>query len=874
VFRVPPAVPARGHRVRRDEKARQDGSTVFGGLALIDKFMSRFKIQTKVIVLVLPFVVSISAVGLTGLYASGLLQGRMEISNSVLQSLSGFKQVFSSMSGFLMKPSPETHTLAAKDVNEQVALLQETTDGLRSQTDVSLLEQALGQSKTISGNIETLWGLQQHQEGILVEVKSSSEMLLDVQGQTGKRSFKLIAEAKKKEKAEKSGLTNALEIDKVSVILDAMVVDYSKVLTPEDKFKVFAKYVPDLEKSLSKVLNALPKPKLPYGKKFEKQLKALSAQVKAKDLSEDAMNKANGTLNGFRTTAAMFKQIAGDLMRQSILNLAAADKQIAKADTVANKLRAIVNNNNEIRVVFAELVAHPDEAGVKKVQQSLYMYGTEIGRLAGVAKDDPFFAELPAKAQPILDGLAKNAADLAETTRKKEAEFAAAAKQIDETWGLLTHFAESQKQNAGVEREQANTISIGAVLLGIVIAMAAGAALVITLKGPIGQITSAMRRLADGKLDTSISGDKRPDEIGDMARALSVFKDNALAKITMEEEAEASRLASEAERSRNEAEKRQTESQIQFAVGALAEGLGNLARGDLRYTIDTPFAGNLDQLRNDFNVSVAGLRDTLSEIRNASNLIQDNGRQMADAADDLAKRTEQQAASLEETAAAVDEITATVRTASGRAAETKDIVATAKRNADNSSTIVQNAISAMTRITDASGKISQIIDVIDGIAFQTNLLALNAGVEAARAGDAGKGFAVVAQEVRELAQRSAKAAKEIGGLISNSADEVATGSRYVEETGNALMEISRQIVEISGHVDLIATSSREQSVSLQEVNSSVNQMDQMTQRNAAMVEETNAATRQLSDEADLLMELVGRFHLDEDRGEYAGRRAA
>jgi methyl-accepting chemotaxis protein len=359
-----------------------------------------------------------------------------------------------------------------------------------------------------------------------------------------------------------------------------------------------------------------------------------------------------------------------------------------------------------------------------------------------------------------------------------------------------------------------------------------------------------MRRIADGLLDTSISGDKRPDEIGDMARALAIFKDNALAKVTMEEEAEASRLSTEAERQRNEAEKQEMARQIQFAVSAIAEGLGNLAQGELRYTIDTPFAGDLDALRSDFNRSVAGLRDTLSEIRNASGMIQDNGRQMAEAADDLAKRTEQQAASLEETAAAVEEITATTRTASARAQETKEIVATAKKNADNSSGVVQNAIAAMSRIKGASDKISQIIDVIDGIAFQTNLLALNAGVEAARAGEAGKGFAVVAQEVRELAQRSAQAAKEIGGLISNSATEVATGSRYVEETGNALMEISRQIVDISGHVELIATSSREQSVSLSEVNSTVNQMDQMTQRNAAMVEETNAATRQLSDEVD------------------------
>jgi len=835
--------------------------------------MSRFKIQTKVIVLVLPFVVSISAVGLTGLYASGLLQGRMEISNSVLQSLSGFKQVFASMSDFLMQPTQENHDRAAKDTENQLTLLKETTENLRKDTDVSTLDTAVAQSQTISANIEKIWGLQKDQEAILASVANAQAALLDMQGQAGKRSFKLIAAAKKKEKTEKKGLTSGMELDGVSVLLDSMVVDYGKVLTPQDKFKVFTKYAPDLEGAVGKVLASLPKQKLPYGKKFEKQANQLLAQIKAKDLGDAAMGQANGILNNFRGTASMFKQFGGDLMRQSILNLAAADVEISSADDVANNLRAIVADNNDIRVVFAELLANPDEAAVKKVQQSLYMYANEVGSLSTTVKDDPFFADLPKKMQQILDGLEKNAVDLAKNAQQKKQEFAAASKQIDSTWNLLINFAENQKVSAGVERQQANTISVGAVLVGILVAMAAGAALVITLKGPIGAITSAMRRLAEGRLDTSISGEKRPDEIGDMARALSVFKDNALAKITMEEQAELARETAEHERVRNEAEKQETARQIQFAVDALAQGLGNLARGELM-TLDTPFAGNLEQLRNDFNSSIAGLRDTLNDIRAASGLIQDNGRQMADAADELSKRTEQQAASLEQTAAAVEEITATTKTASGRAAETKNIVATAKRNADSSSGIVQNAISAMGRIKNASDKISQIIDVIDSIAFQTNLLALNAGVEAARAGDAGKGFAVVAQEVRELAQRSAKAAKEIGELINNSADEVSTGSRYVAETGEALMEISRQIVEISGHVELIATSASEQSVSLMEVNSTVNQMDQMTQRNAAMVEETNAATRQLSEEADHLMELVNRFNLD-DEGYYdAGRRAA
>jgi len=175
--------------------------------------------------------------------------------------------------------------------------------------------------------------------------------------------------------------------------------------------------------------------------------------------------------------------------------------------------------------------------------------------------------------------------------------------------------------------------------------------------------------------------------------------------------------------------------------------------------------------------------------------------------------------------------------------------------------VVSNAVTAMERIEQSSNEISNIIGVIDEIAFQTNLLALNAGVEAARAGEAGKGFAVVAQEVRELAQRSAKAAKEIKTLIGTSSGEVESGVKLVRETGESLKTIEQYVVTINSHMDAIATSAREQSTGLKEVNTAVNQMDQVTQQNAAMVEETNAASATLASESRGLRELISQFDL-------------
>ncbi|EGE61306.1 UNVERIFIED_ORG: methyl-accepting chemotaxis protein [Rhizobium esperanzae] len=828
---------------------------------MIHGLMSRVRIQTKVLVLLAPFVISLCAVGLTGYYASSLLEGRMEISNHVLQSLNGFKHVSSSMTGFLMKPSQEARDTALADAQQQLANLNETIETLRPTTDVELLERALDQSQIIPQKIEAIWQIETGQQKILSDVDAASAALLDLQGEVGKRSFMLMASAKKMENANKSGLSNSVSIIAAASVATKFRNDYTNATTPPDKLSLLAKYAPDLQNAKEQLSPAIGTDRQALATQYAAAVDAIANASKAPPGTLD-VSTTDAAVSNLAATGDSLKTIGDDLMRASVLALAASDKDISQATNVGNELRAIVNSNNEIRVGFAELAGKPDDTRVKKVQQSIYMYQTELGRLAGVVTDDPVFAEIPKKAQPVLDLLAANAAALSEGAARKLAEFDSAAGQIDNTWNLLAQFADTQKQNAGQDRQQANRISGGAIVIGILIAMTAGAALVVTLKGPITQITAAMRKIAEGRLDTAITGEKRGDEIGEMARALSVFRKNALSKVEMEQQAEIARSDAESERARNELERRSAKVQVDAAIEALAEGLTRLSRGDLNFAIDTPFAPELDRIRIDFNMSVAGLRETLCEIRETSSLISDNGRQMAEAVDDLASRTEKQAAALEETAAAVQEISSAVNTSSGRAAAALALVQRAKQGADASASVVRNAVSAMGRIEDASGKIVQIVSAIDSIAFQTNLLALNAGVEAARAGEAGKGFAVVAQEVRELAQRSARAAKEIGELINNSVREVASGSEFVGRTGDALIGISSEIVHIVGHIELIASSSREQATTLQSINASVNDIDRMTQQNAAMVEETNAATQQLSSETLALTDMIARFRLE------------
>lgn len=391
---------------------------------------------------------------------------------------------------------------------------------------------------------------------------------------------------------------------------------------------------------------------------------------------------------------------------------------------------------------------------------------------------------------------------------------------------------------------------------------------------PLRSINDVMLKLAGGQNQIEVPGRDRKDEIGNMAQAVEVFRQTAINKIESDKQASEARAAADADRASNAEAARIRAAEMEAATTGLAEGLRNLAQGNLTFELSRPFAADFEGLRNDFNTAAAQLRETLASVAEATRAIDGGSRELSSSANDLSKRTEQQAAALEETAAALDQITANVTNASKRTEEARSVAIQANKSAQQSGEVVANAVNAMQRIETSSSQISNIIGVIDEIAFQTNLLALNAGVEAARAGEAGKGFAVVAQEVRELAQRSAQAAKEIKDLIRTSADEVDNGVKLVTATGEALKVIEEHVVSINTQLDAIATSAREQSVGLAEVNSAVNQMDQTTQQNAAMVEEATAASAGLANEADRLRQLVSRFQLDGRSTGYAAPSAA
>ena len=296
-------------------------------------------------------------------------------------------------------------------------------------------------------------------------------------------------------------------------------------------------------------------------------------------------------------------------------------------------------------------------------------------------------------------------------------------------------------------------------------------------------------------------------------------------------------------------------------VNELGYALKELSEGNLTIRIDDPFSPTFDQLRISYNSSMEKLAATITAIVSGTEAITNGTREISAASEDLSTRTQTQAANLEETASALDEMTTNVKKSAEGAYHAQLISGEANNQAKNGVAIVNETITAMDRIAKSSQQISQIIGVIDEIAFQTNLLALNAGVEAARAGDAGRGFAVVASEVRGLAVRSSDAAKEIKGLISTSSEQVSIGVDLVAKTGKSLNQIMEQIISINQAVTDISAGSKEQSTGLDHINQTVNNMDQMTQQNAAMAEEANAASQSLSTEAGRLSTLIRQFNV-------------
>jgi methyl-accepting chemotaxis protein len=462
-----------------------------------------------------------------------------------------------------------------------------------------------------------------------------------------------------------------------------------------------------------------------------------------------------------------------------------------------------------------------------------------------------------AAARIIIDHADDTPSDSRTRLADFQQRFSELESSMDELRTVIDSAARFSSETALSQSRFAKIIMLASLLLVVL----AGAVMIFVVRRqvlrPLNDVTGVINQLAQGNVAFDLPHQVRGDEVGQMARAVGIFRDHEVAARAARKEQEQEKQRAESERRRAERDAIETERNlVRKAIGVAAE---RLAAKDLTFRITDDLPEAYVKLQADFNDALDELEMIVGRLTESTEMINSGTQEISSASDDLSQRTETQASSLEETAAAVSAIAGKVKQTANGAAQARLMVDTAKEDAARSGEVVRRAIEAMHHIESSSGQITQIIGVIDEIAFQTNLLALNAGVEAARAGDAGKGFAVVAQEVRALAQRSADAAKEIKALIATSHAKVQQGVDLVGETGTSLERIVKRVLEINAVVHEIAGNAADQSAGLAQVNSAVDQMEQSTQQNAAMVEEATAATKQLARQSDELKSIIRSF---------------
>ncbi|MBB3590983.1 methyl-accepting chemotaxis protein [Rhizobium sp. BK529] len=845
----------------------------------IDRLLQSRRIVTKVLLFVIPLVVLIAGVGILGYHTANILNGHMTVTRATIENISDFENLQAALQEFVSDPSDASKADFGKAIDAQENGVVRLNGLLKTDDQRSQLTEVSGLASAMRRQQETLWSLRQSEDASVAAITGTLQTISAAADEAGGQADIVRKDFTDKEVFAKALLYDTAAFKSLTDIMGAMRVDIQMGFTPDEQVEAAQQHMAEIRKQLGVASGMVSKDGMPLIEQLTSTADKLDALLKGNGTPDEKATSMAPLLTGFVNTE-------GQMTLQSAKNSDTASARFVSLDKSIAAQRELLNAVDQVRDIADRLQVHVSQMLSARVGASRDVVLADLKALTETAKKisalgakDNVLKAFADKIAPAAASLTSGSADML----KAAADWKAARQQSSEilsgAMASLRQFV-SQAQELGKEdSERSAQVSVFAMILGTLLAIVGGLMLVETLRGPLKRVSDVMTRLADGDLEVAIEGRNRGDEIGDMVRSVAVFRDAAVENVRLEKEAESARALSADEANSRAAERARIEAEQKHALNALSDVLHQLAQGNLETGMRNDLAADFVEMADTYNHAVEALRQTLSDVRSATVEIKGGTGNLASSADDLARRTEQQAAALEESSRALRHLSDVVRSTADRAKQTAQSVDATQAFASRSGEIVAKAVDAMGEINRSSEKIATIIGVIDEIAFQTNLLALNAGVEAARAGEAGRGFAVVAQEVRELAQRCAKAAREIKELISASSGQVQSGVQLVEETGQALAEIIAHVGGVQRLVAEISAATGEQSTGLHEVSKAVHDVELITQQNAAMVEENNAEIQGLRHRVDMLSEKVDRFRTGDDgevhgnRGRWSGRAA-
>ncbi|KSV79738.1 chemotaxis protein [Sinorhizobium sp. GW3] len=833
-------------------------------MSFIDRLLQRLRIVTKVLLFVVPLVALIAGIGLIGFFTARTLNGHMTVTRETINNLSDFQALRGALQAFADAPSEETRTALSAQIDEQESGVK-TLDGLLTRAeDKAEIASVLTLGQAMRSQTDKLWATKLERD----QVTASLDKALADMTEQGNGAYKQI-DIIRKESGEKEAFAKALLFDAAAYQglaerIKKFRLPVTMAVNPDAKIDQANKLLPHLMKQIEEAEKiASEKVQAPIAE-LKDQATKVQATLAGGDDNEAKKNALVPILSKFSKYEADFAKEAAKNSDTAAKRFVGMDAEISQLKTLIALMGDTFKGLDSTRLHISELHRKLDAAGREPVMADILAVRETSAKLGELGGKNAALRDLPGKLGPSLDNIDKDTAALIDVGGRWQTAKSEAATMVAAASTTLESFVSSAQEAGKVDSQRSADVSIVAMIAGTLLAIIGGLMLVETLRGPLKRVTETMTRLANGDLDVAIEGRNRGDEIGDMVRSVAVFRDNAVENVRLGREAEAARALSAEEETRRAAERARIEAEQMQALNALSDVLAALADGDLEEGMSEDLPADYVIMARTYNNAVEALRATLADVRVVTGEITGGTGNLAASADDLARRTEQQAAALEESSRALRQLTDIVRATAESARKTTVSVGETNSYAKHSGQVVAKAIDAMAEINRSSEKISTIIGVIDEIAFQTNLLALNAGVEAARAGEAGRGFAVVAQEVRELAQRCAGAAREIKGLISESSAQVRSGVALVQETGDALTVINSHIGTIHDLVSNIEASAADQYTGLNEVNSAVHQVELITQQNAAMVEENTAEIHGLRRQVEALNDKIERFRTGTD----------